>query len=214
MAPKLRSQSVSGRTCRAKSLPAALAIKSPRKVAPFELGPIIPSSVAICKACKTPIVKSPSPPVTPKLSRPARTYLEAQLQSSLLQAHGRAVNIQAAYASANKEFNALGNSDRTGPKQRFNEQNLLPEWRHAPYTEEVCKVVGTLYGELGRALITSQRTVNMLDSLLDAERLRLQAGDLEQQSRIMRDCENAWFAAQHQERVRAHEPKKRRRNKK
>jgi hypothetical protein len=219
MAPKLRSKSLSSRSYRAKSLPGGLdsalsPTKSPRKLTPFSLGPIIPSSVSICKACKTPILKSPTPPSTPKLTRPARNLLEAQLQSSLLQAHGRAVNIQAAYASASREYNNLGNADRTGVKEDLLESKIHESWRHAPYTEEACKVVGTLYGELGRALATSQKTVNMLDSLLDAERLRLQVGDNEEQKRLRRDWENKWFAAQHAARIQANLPKKRKRNKK
>lgn len=91
---------------------------------------------------------------------------------------------------------------------------MLPEWRHAPYTEEVCKIVGTLYGELGRALATSQKTVSMLDSLLDTERLRLQAGDDEEQRMLRREWENKWFAAQHAARIQASLPKKRKRNRK
>ena len=108
----------------------------------------------------------------------------------------------------------LGNNDRTGLKQDLLEANLLPEWRHAPYTEEVCKIVGTLYGELGRALATSQKTVSMLDSLLDTERLRLQAGDDGEQRMLRREWENNWFAAQHAARIQASLPKKRKRNRK
>jgi hypothetical protein len=94
------------------------------------------------------------------------------------------------------------------------EAKILETWRHAPYTEEVCKVVGTLYGELGRALATSQKTIIMLNALLDAQRLRLQAGDDEEQKRLRRHWENRWFAAQHAARIQASLPKKRKRNRK
>jgi hypothetical protein len=203
MAPKLRSKSLSGRSYRAKSLPGGLGsalspTKSPRKQTRFTLSRIIPSSFSICKACKTPVLK----------------YSTPQLQSSLLQAHGRAVNIQAAYASASREYTVLGNSDETGVNEDLTEAKILETWRHAPYTEEVCKVVGTLYGELGRALATSQKTIIMLNALLDAQRLRLQAGDDEEQKRLRRHWENRWFAAQHAARIQASLPKKRKRNRK
>lgn len=215
---KSRSKSFSGRTLRAKSLPTLDFIStspSPRNPSPFTLAPILPSTISICKACKTPIIKSPSPPTTPQnktLHRPARSRLEAQLQSSLLEAHGRAVNIQAAYASASREFNILGNNDRSTERQDLDLDNLPSEWRHAPYTAEVCKVVGTLYGELGRALATSQKSIGALEALLDAERIRLQAGDSEEQGKLRKSWENAWFAKQKEERIEAAKPKKRKRN--
>jgi hypothetical protein len=220
MAPKLRSKSLSGRTYRAKSLPAgrlnpALSpVKSPRKPTPFKLGRIKPTDISICKACKTPILKSPSPPPTPKLSQPARSHLEYILQTSLLQAHSRTANIQTAYASASKDYTELGNKDKTGPKADFLVEALEPGWRHAPYTDEVCKVTGTLYGELGRALATSQKTVIMLHELLETERLRLQAGETEEAMGLRVEEENRWFRAQHHARFLASLPKKRVRHKK
>lgn len=220
MAPRLRSKSISGRTHRAKSLPAGRLdpavspVKSPRKPTPFKLGRIIPSDVSICKACKTPILKTPPPPPTPKLSQPARSHLEDLLQTSLQQAHSRTANIHAAYASASRDYPALDNKDETEPTEDLLDTALKPEWRHAPYTEEVHKVVGTLYGELGRALATSQKTVRMLTSLLETERLRLHAGESEEQQRERRDWENEWFAKQHLARKVAAMPKKRVRHKK
>lgn len=219
MAPKVRSKSLSGRTHRAKSLPGPLhsprsPTGPPRKPTPFKLGRIKPSDVSICKACKTPILNSPPPPPTPKLTQPARSHLEYVLQTSLLQAHGRTANIQSAYASASKDYTELGNKDRTGPKSDFFEGNLEPGWRHAPYTDEVCKITGTLYGELSRALATSQNTVTMLRELLETERLRLQAGETEESTGLRIEEENRWFKAQHHARFVASLPKRRVRHKK
>jgi len=218
MAPKLRSKSVSGRTHRAKSLPAgrldpALSspIKSPRKPTPFKLGRIIPNDISICKSCKTPILKSPA---TPKLNKPARSLLEDLLQSSLLQAHSRTVGIQTAFASASKDYQALENKDDTGPSDDFEDFKISPGLRTAPYTAEIWKVMGTLYGELGRALATSQKTIRMLDALLQTERARLQAGESQEQKRIRMEEENKWFRAQHYARYLASLPKKRIRHRK
>lgn len=218
MAPKLRSKSLSGRTYRARSLPGPLQspsspTKSPRRPIAFELGRIKPSDVSVCKACRTPILKSPPPPPTPKLSRPARSLLEGLLQTSLLQAHNRTVSIQTIYASASKDYTDLDNPDQTVPTDDFKESKVTPAWRHAPYTAEICKVMGTLYGELGRALATSQKTVTMLHSLLETERLRLQAGSSEEQDMVRMEEENKWFKAQHHARHLASLPKKRVRRK-
>jgi hypothetical protein len=121
------------------------------------------------------------------------------------------VNIQAAYASASREYTALGNRDST---REIEDLKIDPEWRHAPYTAEVCKVVGTLYGELGRALATSQKSLGALTGLLEEERLRLQAGDSEEQGRLRREWEDAWFESQKAERIENAKPKKRKRNRK
>lgn len=74
--------------------------------------------------------------------------------------------------------------------------------------------MGTLYGELGRALATSQKTIGMLQSLLETERLRLQAGESQEQKRLRWEEENKWFRAQHYARFLASLPKKRVRHKK
>jgi hypothetical protein len=219
MAPKLRSKSLSGRTYRAKSLPGPLhspssPTKSPRRPTAFKLGRIEPSDVSICKACKTPILKTPPPPTTPVFSTPARSLLEDLLQNTLLEAHNRTVSIQTAYASASKDYQALENKDDTGAKADFLEHKLKQEWRYAPYTAEICKVMGTLYGELGRALATSQKTVTMLNSLLETEKIRLQTGESQEQKRLRWEEENKWFRAQHYARFLASLPKKRVRHKK
>ena len=73
--------------------------------------------------------------------------------------------------------------------------------------------MGTLYGELGRALATSQKTVTMLHSLLETERLRLQEGTSAEQERLRMEEENKWFKAQHCARYLASLPKKRVRRK-
>jgi hypothetical protein len=196
------------------------AARSPQIPSPFTLGTIVPTNVLICKACKTPILKSPPPPTTPKLNLhlPARSHLEARLQSSLLQARARAVNIQAAYASASAEYKVLGNEDGLVIVNKDGSKEVTfadhPEWRHAPYTAEVCKIVGTLYGELGRALATSQKTVSVLTGLLEEEMLRLQAGDDEEQRVLRKEWEEAWFESQKAERIEAAKPKKRKRNRK
>jgi hypothetical protein len=78
----------------------------------------------------------------------------------------------------------------------------------------VCKIVGTLYGELGRALATSQKTVSVLTGLLEEEMLRLQAGDDEEQRVLRKEWEEAWFESQKAERIEAAKPKKRKRNRK
>lgn len=219
MAPKLRSKSLSGRTYRTKSLPGPLhspssPTKSPLRPTAFKLGRIKPSDVSICKACKAPILKTPPPPPTPKLSRPARSLLEELLQNTLLEAHSRTVSIQTLYASASKDYTDLGNPDRTAPKTPWKDSFIELDWRHAPYTAEICKVMGTLYGELGRALATSQKTIGMLNSLLETERARLQAGESQEQKRLRWEEENKWFRAQHYARFLASLPKKRVRHKK
>lgn len=218
MAPKLRSKSLSGRNFRAKSLPGPLhspssPTKSPRRPTAFKLGRIKSSDISICKACKTPILKTPPPPPTPKLSRPARSLLEGLLQTSLLQAHSRTANIQTIYVSTSSDFRALDNPDVTVPTNDFEESEVTPAWRHAPYTADICMVMGTLYGELGRALATSQKTVTMLHSLLETERLRLQEGTSAEQERLRMEEENKWFKAQHYARYLASLPKKRVRRK-
>jgi hypothetical protein len=121
------------------------------------------------------------------------------------------VNIQAAYASASRDYTALGNGDST---REIEDLKIDPEWRHAPYTAEVCKVVGTLYGELGRALATSQRCLAALSALLEEEGLRLQAGESEEQGRLRREWEDKWFEGQKAERIENAKPKKRKRNRK
>lgn len=136
------------------------------------------------------------------------------MQNSLLEARSRTVSIQAAYASASKDYQALENKDTTGAKEEFFEYKLKPAWRYAPYTEEICKVTGTLYGELGRALATSQKTIRLLDSLLETERLRLGEGQSEEQKRLRMEEENKWFRAQHHARFLASLPKKRVRHRK
>jgi hypothetical protein len=123
------------------------------------------------------------------------------------------VNIQAAYASASRDYTALGNRDDSSEWAPV-ELDLHPEWRHAPYTAEVCKIVGTLYGELGRALATSQKCLAALNALLESEGLRLQAGESEEQGRLRREWEDAWFEGQKAERIENAKPKKRKRNRK
>jgi hypothetical protein len=140
--------------------------------------------------------------------------LEELLQNTLLEAHSRTVSIQTLYASASKDYTDLGNPDKTAPKTPWDDSFIELDWRHAPYTAEICKVMGTLYGELGRALATSQKTIGMLILLLETERLRLQAGESQEQKRLRWEEENKWFSAQHYARFLASLPKKRVRHKK
>jgi hypothetical protein len=118
------------------------------------------------------------------------------------------------YASASKDYQTLENKEKSGATTDVFEYTIDPEWRYAPYTEEICKVMGTLYGELGRALATSQKTIRILDSLLETERLRLQAGESQEQKRLRMEEENKWFKAQHHARYLASLPKKRIRHRK
>jgi hypothetical protein len=118
------------------------------------------------------------------------------------------------YASASKDYQALENKDDTGPTDDFEVSKITSNWRTAPYTAEIWKVMGTLYGELGRALATSQKTIRMLDSLLETERLRLREGQSEEQKRLRMEEENKWLRAQHHTRFLASLPKKRIRHRK
>lgn len=215
--PHKRSKPAQGRVTRAKSLATGLdsiTDKATPKLAPFKLGLIKPTNVAICKACKTPIIKSPSPPVTPKFNKPARSRLEGLLQSALIQAHARTVNIQAAYASASKDYNALGNHEVSTERDELDLDAIPEEWRHAPYTADACKIIGTLYGELGRALATSQKAVAMLQSCLEGEREMLESEKElgpEATRIVRRGFEDAFFTMEKAKRVEQAQPKKRKR---
>jgi len=104
------------RSTRAQSLPissrtrSAQSSTSPRKKPKdleFSLNPINPSTTLFCRACNAKI------PTTPEVNAPARTLLESQLMSSILQARGRVANIESAYANAKQEFIILGNQDES-----------------------------------------------------------------------------------------------------
>jgi hypothetical protein len=149
----------------------------------FDLGPIKPSDAKLCKACGGLV---PPTPRTPEVNAPARTPLESQLMSSILQARGRAVNIQSAYTNAKAEFTILGNQDESwehkigippdpsvAPKDGMpgcTDNNEVPrEWMHAPYTVELAKGVGKLVGELGRALASNQQSLALMEEMLGEE---------------------------------------------
>jgi hypothetical protein len=52
-------------------------------------------------------------------------------------------------------------------------QRDCPTGGNVLYTVEVCNIFGTLYGELGRAMTTSQRSTSGLNDILDKERTPL-----------------------------------------
>lgn len=99
-------------------------------------------------------------------------------------------------------------------KQELDLDAIPEEWRHAPYTEDACKIIGTLYGELGRALATSQRAVTMLERCLEGEREMLEQEEElgpEATRTVRRGFEDAFFTMQKAKRVEAAQPKKRKR---
>lgn len=192
--------SISIRINRAKSLPGgcaqSLVIVPSETITRFDLGPIIPSNLVLCKACKTPMVKTPPAKASPKTKAPVETSLGEQLEAYLSEARNRNTTIQAAYASASKDFGTLGNPDVSGEHSPIDTKGQL----HAPYTKEACTRVGNLMGELGRALDTSLKGIAALEQALEDERKRSQSGDAEQK-RSRADWERAWWNKEKQERL-------------
>jgi hypothetical protein len=108
--------------------------------------------------------------------------------SSILQARGRAVNIQSAYTNAKAEFILLGNQDESfhtakigippnpsvappdGTAGRTDIERIPDHWMHAPYTVELAKGMGRLAGELGRAHASSQQSLILMEKMLAEER--------------------------------------------
>lgn len=208
-----RTRSFSGRTTRSKSLAggldSALQSSPPARVTRFDLGPIRPSNVAFCKACKAPIVKSP---VTPELRTYGRSDLEQLLRSSLLNAHFRAGNIAAAYSSTfqdvqnlrNKHGSAIGGytyaHNPNKPKQPFITEDSFrdhPEWRYAKYTAGAHKILSTLSGELGRAMATSQSAVAALKKALEEEDVRIRTENTAEHQAKRKLSEDRWFEDQY-----------------
>ena len=85
---------------------------------------------------------------------------------------------------------------------------------HAPYTVDACELVGTLAGELGKALASSQAGVAEAEKLLQGEMKRVETEDDEQALARAR-LEAEWWQEEKKARLEAaEESKKKRRRKK
>lgn len=209
MAPTTRSSCESSptkegfgvkRITRAKSLPGSLAqslvVKSSKPLTRLDIRPIEPKKLVLCKSCKTPIVKTPPAKVSQKTQTPVQTSLGEHLQAYISEALNRNTAIQAAYASASRDFGTLGNPDVSGEHSPINTRS---QW-HAPYTKEACARVGNLMGELGRALHTSLQGIAALEQALGEEKLRSQSEGPEQ--RLLRaEWEREWWSKAKKDRI-------------
>ncbi|KAM0722161.1 hypothetical protein Q7P37_001602 [Cladosporium fusiforme] len=191
---KVGFEEISKRITRARSLPGArtqsLVIVPSETITRFDLGQVIPSSVVICKACKTPIVKTPKTPPW------VRTPLAEQIELYLTEARNRNTAIQAAYASASKDFKTLGNQDISGEHSPIR----VAVYRHVPYTVDACEKVGNVMGALGRALDSSLKSVAALEKVLEAERTRPNPDDPEEENSRAK-WEEEWWKKEKKERL-------------
>jgi hypothetical protein len=138
--------------------------------------------------------------------------------SSILQARGRAVNIDSAYLNAKQDFEVLGNQDesmdafigippdpskapRDGTKGRTDKEELPYKWYHAPYTIELAKGVGKIVGELGRAQVSNQKTLKDMERDLEKEQKRIDSNPDFETRKARREAEGMWWFVQKTARV-------------
>ena len=208
------------RADRAQSLPISSRTRSAQSTSPrktpkelgFDLQAIKPRTTAFCHACNAKI------PTTPEVNEPARNELESQLMSSILQARGRAVNIESAYVNAKQQFDILGNQDESieyyigiapdksleppdGTKGRTDEDSLPFEWEHAPYTVELAKGMGKVVSELGKAQMSSQQSLAAMEKALEDERERIDSNPDDAAIAARKKAVGTWWRTQKNERV-------------
>jgi hypothetical protein len=208
------------RADRAQSLPISSRTRSAQSTSPrktpkeleFDLQAIKPRITAFCHACNAKI------PTTPEVNEPARNQLESQLMSSILQARGRAVNIESAYVNAKQQFDILGNQDESidyyigiapdksldppdGTKGRTDEDSLPFEWEHAPYTVELAKGMCKVVSELGKAQMSSQQSLAAMEKALEDERKRIDSNPDDAAIAARKKAAGIWWRTQKNERV-------------
>ena len=137
---------------------------------------------------------------------------------SILQARGRAVNIESAYVNAKQQFDILGNQDESidyyigiapdksleppdGTKGRTDEDSLPFEWEHAPYTVELVKGMGKVVSELGKAQMSSQQSLAAMEKALEDERKRIDSNPDDAAIAARKKAAGIWWRTQKNERV-------------
>lgn len=151
---------------------------------------------------------SPKPAKSPsqKTSPPSPTPMATQLTLYIAEAAKRTTLIRAAYASSSLDYRTLGNPDISLEHQAL----VTAGQDHAPYTVEACRLVGSLMGELGRALDTAQKGAVELGKVLEREVERARTeGEEEREKR--REWEREWWVRE--KRVRLEEMEKPRKRK-
>ena len=208
------------RADRAQSLPISSRTRSAQSTSPrktpkdleFDLQAIKPRTTAFCHACNAKI------PTKPEVNEPARNQVESQLMFSILQARGRAVNIESAYVNAKQQFDILGNQDESieyyigiapdksleppdGTKGRTDGDSLPFEWEHAPYTAELAKGMGKVVSELGKAQMSSQQSLAAMEKALEDERERIDSNPDDAAIAARKKAAGIWWRTQKNERV-------------